>query len=169
MRHLIFIIAAILLCGCRAKQNVIKEVVQTDIVDTTKIRADTASTEIVLIDTTKSSSQTTWTIRIEFADSSGCIRINKFGGITLKHIKNIEGVAAMSKDVKFGVSDSFSQQSGTTTQANGTSQREGKKKEAKEQPADTVQWYEKPLIYIGSLCCIVILIWLIFLYIQKKS
>ena len=165
---LIILMAALMLIGCRAKQTVVNENTTASLIDTTKTVADTASTRQNHTDTTKTAQHIEQTAIVEFVDGGGTVSIDTMGNVTLQGVKAITGnIVADIVEAK-GVADSVSTYQAHGETANGVTKNEAKQREAKESTSRAVRWYERPLIWIGSLCCIVALLWLIFIYIHKK-
>lgn len=170
MKHFVLIlIGALLLMGCRTKKAVIDESATVAHIDTTKTTTDTINAVIAHIDTTQAIQQTERASVIEFVDSGGIVTIDTAGNIRLQGVKSVSGYIRNTAMQLYGISDSVNIAQTHTEQANGIAQTEIRHTKSQESIGKAVQWYEKPLIWIGGLCCIAVLLWVIFLYIQKKS
>lgn len=174
--------------GCKAKQTVIKENTTTSIVDTTKAVVDTMGAVVTTtdtmdeaishIDTTKTAQSIEQSVEVEFVDGGGVFNIDTAGNVTIHGIKAIKGIGR-AKTMQFnGVTNTTStsqihnQKTSTVQshreQAGGLTKNEAKQSQTEEKTSRAIRWYERPLIWIGSLCCIAVLLWLIFIYIHKK-
>ena len=169
MKQLIFILmAALMLIACRAKQTVIKENATASLSDTTKTVTDTTGIVASHIDTTKTAQHVEQSATIEFVDGGGTVTIDTMGNVTLQGVKSIKGgIKADRAEVK-GVADSTNVTQSHSVQAKGVTKNEAKQRETEEKVSRAIRWYEKPLIWIGSLCCIAVLLYILFIYIKAK-
>lgn len=169
MKQLIFIIlAALMLIGCRAKQTVIKENTTASLIDTTHTVADTMSAVSNYTDTTTTTQHVEQSATIEFVDGGGTVSIDTAGNVTMQGVKSIKGMGKADVTIKNGVAERDSISASHTDQANGINKNESKQRETEEKISKAVQWYERPLIWIGSLCCIAVLLYILFIYIKAK-
>lgn len=170
MKHFVLIlISTLLLLGCRTKKAVIDESDTVARIDTTKTDTDTMNAVVEHIDTTQAVQQTERASVIEFVDSGGIVTIGTAGDIRLRGVKSVSGYIRNTAMQLYGISDSVNIAQTHTKQVNGIAQTETRHTKSQESIGKAVQGYEKPLIWIGGLCCVAVLLWVIFLYIQKKS
>lgn len=165
---LIILMAALMLIGCRAKQAVIKETETASLIDTTKAVADTMGAVSTHIDTTKTAQHVEQTATVEFVDGGGTVTIDTMGNVTLQGVKSITGSIKADNVQVNGVADSTSTYQNHSETANGRTEQTAKQTDIKESTSRAIRWYERPLIWIGSLCCIAVLLWAIFLYLHKR-
>lgn len=169
MKQLILILmAALMLIGCKAKQTVIKEETTTQVIDTTKTVTDTLGVVATHTDTTKTAKHVEQTATVEFVDGGGTVSIDTMGNVTIQGVKNITGKFKSDVLQVKGEANSTHISQNHSDQANGVTKNETQNRHTTEQVSRAIQWYEKPLIWIGSLCCIAAIIYAIFLYIHKK-
>ncbi len=169
MKKLVIFFVCLLMVSCKAKQTaVVNEVSDITRIDTTKIMADTATTIINIIDTTKSQAESTRTLQIEFIDDGGSVRVDTMGNIYLNGVKGIKGQADISRISQMGMSGKAEYTDVNNQQINGISEHHKQNTEIKEKTDKTARWYERPLIWIGTLFCIAVLIWMLFLYTKNK-
>ena len=169
MKQLIFIIlAALMLIGCRAKQTVIKENTTASLIDTTHTVAYTMSTVSNYTDTTATTQHVEQSTTIEFVDGGGTVSIDTAGNITIQGLKSIKGTGKADVTIKNGVANRDSISARHADLAYGIVKRESKQRETEEKVSKAVQWYERPLIWIGSLCCIAVLLYILFIYLKRK-
>lgn len=169
MKQLIFIIlAALMLIGCRAKQTAIKDNTTASLIDTTHTVADTISAVSNYIDTTTATQHVEQSATIEFVDGGGTVNIDTAGNITIQGLKSIKGTGKADVTIKNGVTNRDSISARHTDLAYGIVKRESKQRETEEKVSKAVQWYERPLIWIGSLCCIAVLLYILFIYLKRK-
>lgn len=169
MKQLIFILmAALMLIECKAKQTVVNETTTASLIDTTKTVTDTTASTTAHVDTTKTAQHVEQSATIEFVDGGGTVTIDTMGNVTLQGVKNIKGsIKADRAEVK-GVADSVSTYQAHSQTANARTETTASHSERSTKTSRAIRWYERPLIWIGSLCCIAVLLWLIFIYIHKK-
>lgn len=185
------------LAGCRAKKVVIDENSAVARLDTTKTVADSLAASQTVIgaetvsltaihmtnDTTKTAAQVEESTVIDFVDSGGAVSIDMVGNVTLTGVKSIKGdIRRQHNEVKgFIRTDAETlteakeiarNETITNThieQANGVTTNEQKQsRQERETTVTRPRWYQTILAKIGGLCCIVILLWLLFLYLKHK-
>lgn len=165
---IIFLMAALMLIGCKAKQTVVNETTTATLIDTTKTVADTMGVVATHTDTTKTTQHVEQTAVFEFVDDGGTVNIDTMGNVTIQGVKAIKGsIKADRVEVK-GVADSTSTYQAHSETANARTETTASHSERSTKTSRAIRWYERPLIWIGSLCCIAVLLWLIFIYIHKK-
>ena len=81
---------------------------------------------------------------------------------------DFEGKIEARVTVKNGVANRDSISARHADLAYGIVKRESKQRETEEKVSKAVQWYERPLIWIGSLCCIAVLLYILFIYLKRK-
>lgn len=169
MKQLIFIfLATLMLIGCKAKQTVIKENATASLIDTTRTVADTMSAVSNYTDTTTATQHVEQSATIEFVDGGGTVSIDTAGNVTIQGVKSIKGMGKADVTIKNGVAERDSISASHTDQANGINKNESKQTNKEEKVSRAIQWWERPLIWIGALCCIAAILWVIFIYIHKK-
>ena len=169
MKQLIIIIlATLILIGCRAKQTVINETQTASLIDTTHTVADTMSAVSIYTDTTTATQHVEQSASIEFVDGGGTVSIDTAGNVTMQGVKSIKGMGKADVTIKNGVAERDSISASHTDQANGITKNEAKQTNKEEKVSRAIQWWERPLIWIGALCCIAAILWVIFIYIHKK-
>lgn len=165
---LLLILATVILIGCKAKQSIVTENQTATLIDTTHTETDSMSTVSTTIVTDSSGQHVEGQALIEFVDGGGSVSIDTAGNVTINGIKSIKGKhRADSHQVK-GVAKSDTMTASHTDQANGITKNEARQNHREEKASRAIRWYEKPLIWIGSLCCIAAILWLMFIYIHKK-
>ena len=197
VRILTVLMLIMALAGCRAKKAVIDESSAVVRIDTTKIAADTTgarqtvtiaaadslTTTQATTDTTKTATKQELNTVVEFVDNGGTVSIDTAGNLTLTGVKSIKGRLTYEK-VKakgFTHSEKTKQVAATeiavaeeSTQAhteriNGTTAKEQRQShQQRETTAVRPKWYQTVLAKIGGLCCIAVLLWLLFLYLKRK-
>lgn len=169
MKQLILIfLATLMLIGCRAKQTVIKENATVSLIDTTRTVADTMGAVSNYSDTTTATKHVEQSATIEFVDGGGTVSIDTAGNITIQGLKSIKGTGKADVTIKNGVTNRDSISALHTDLAYGIVNRESKQRETEEKVSKAVQWYERPLIWVGSLCCIAVLLYILFIYLKRK-
>ena len=169
MKQLILIfLATLMLIGCKAKQTVIKENDTVSLIDTTGTVADTMGAVSNYSDTTTATKHVEQSATIEFVDGGGTVSIDTAGNITIQGLKSIKGTGKADVTIKNGVTNRDSISARHTDLAYGIVTRESKQRENEEKISKAVQWYERPLIWIGSLCCIAVLLYILFIYLKRK-
>ena len=169
MKQLILIfLATLMLIGCKAKQTVIKENATVSLIYTTRTVADSIGAVSNYSDTTTATKHVEQSATIEFVDGGGTVSIDTAGNITIQGLKSIKGTGKADVTIKNGVAERDSISASHTDQANGINKNESKQRETEEKISKAVQWYERPLIWIGSLCCIAVLLYILFIYLKRK-
>lgn len=169
MKQLVIILlATLMLIGCRAKQTVINETQTASLIDTTHTVADTMSAVSIYTDTTTATQHVEQSASIEFVDGGGTVSIDTAGNVTIKGVKTIKGVSKSDVVIQNGITERDSIQASHTDQANGITKNEAKQTNKEEKVSRAIQWWERPLIWIGALCGIAAILWVIFIYIHKK-
>lgn len=165
---LLLILATVILIGCKAKQNIVTENQTATLIDTTHTETNSMSAVSTTIVTDSSGHHVEGQSLIEFVDGGGSVAIDTAGNVTINGIKSIKGKhQADSHQVK-GVAKSDTVTASHTDQTNGITKNEARQGRKEEKASRAIRWYEKPLIWIGSLCCITAILWLIFIYIHKR-
>lgn len=171
MKKLLLILMAVplLMCGCKAKRLiVIKENTATSLIDTSQCVIDTIGAVFTHTDTTKTIQSIEQQVEVEFVDGGGTVCIDTAGNVTIQGIKGINGKGKAKALQLIGTTNTASTVQSHRGQASGITKNETRQSQTEEKPSRAIRWYEKPLIWIGSLCCIAVLLWLIFIYIHKK-
>lgn len=169
MKQLIFILmAALMLIGCKAKQTVVNETTTATLIDTTKTMTDTMRVVATHTDTTKTAQHVEQTAVFEFVDGGGTVSIDTMGNVTIQGVKAIKGSVKADRVQVKGVADSTSTYQAHNETANARTETTASHTERSTKTNKAIRWYERPLIWIGSLCCIAAIIYAIFLYIHKK-
>lgn len=163
---ILIVICIWFLCGCKAKQTVIKETVETITTDTTKTTTDSTAVEINITDTTKTETTGGDSLMIEFVDTGGSVTIDSTGAVTLTGVKAIRAGAVWQQKQQAGRTETGKIVETGKKEDKGISAKENRHTEKAEKAAR--RWYENVLIRIGGLCCIAVIIWAIFLYIKRK-
>lgn len=165
---LLLILATVILIGCKAKQSIVTENQTATLIDTTHTETDSMSALSTAIVTDSSGQHVEGRALIEFVDGGGSVTIDTAGNVTINGIKSIKGRhQADSHQVK-GVATSDTVTASHTDQANGITKNYARQNHKEEKASRAIRWYERPLIWIGSLCCIAAILWLMFIYIHKK-
>ena len=170
MKKLLLILMAVplLMCGCKTKHTIVKENPATSLIDTSQCVIDTMGAVFTHTDTTKTIQSIEQQVEVEFVDGGGTVCIDTAGNVTIQGIKGIKGKGKAKALQLIGTTDMASTMQIHREQASGITKNEARQSQTEEKPSRTIRWYEKPLIWIGSLCCIAVLLWLIFIYIHKK-
>lgn len=162
---------AVCLLSCRSKQAVVTEQDRTvSVTDTTKTSVTTVTHLHTGIDTTKTTGQFEGGGMVEFVEGGGTVSIDTAGNIKMDGVKNIKGNRRGSFAKDNGVTQAEEVTAGRAEQLNGVAtdqtnhvkQTEEKKKQGK-------TWHEEIFISVGALCCIALLMWLLFLYLKQKK
>lgn len=185
-----------MLAGCMSKKAVInesREIMQTD---TTKSVTDSLVTSLTAVntesnnlltsktttDTTKTAAEVERSAVIDFMDG-GSISIDTVGNVTLSGVKSIrsdfmrrksesKGFAQADEMMLTEAKETAEEAKKTNThgeQANGiTSNEQNKNLQEQETKVTRPKWYQTVFAKIGGLCCIVALLWAIFLYLKRK-
>ncbi len=167
-QFIIVLLATLMLIGCKAKQTVVNETTTATTVDTTRTIADTMGAVSIYTDTSKTNQHTQHATTVEFVDGGGVVSIDTAGNVTMQGVKSISGISTQDVAIQTGVSERDTTTATHTDTANGIAKNEAKQTRKEEKTSQALQWWHKPLIWIGALCCIAAILWLIFIYIHKK-
>jgi len=166
---MLFALLCLVLAGCKSHKAVIDESSTVSTIDTTKIETDSLTATQTHIDTTQTTTHTAQNTKIDFVEGGGTVSIDTAGNITLTGVQSITGNITANVTQQNGVSQTTEvaqthtdTQSGIANNENHTSHSE------KEVKAEKPVWYQTVLAKIGGLCCIAILLWLLFLYLKRK-
>lgn len=160
------------LIGCKTTKKVVSEPSTTtrEETDTTKLVTDS-----IHVGTIKADHRTTLTYfsdwgYIEFANNGGTLTIDTLGNLKADGVKSYQhGKKATQKKTE-SVTQSKDITDTHKLQANGVQIRDNKqaKKEPQKQGVKALKWYQRTIYHIGFLCCLAAIIYVIFLYLQKK-
>lgn len=163
---ILIVICIWFLCGCKAKQSVIRENVETALTDTTKTETDSTAVEITVTDTTKTETTRGDSLTIEFVDGGGSVTIDSTGAVTLTGVKSIKAGAVLQQKQQTGRTESGKiTETGKKEEKGITAKGHRQTEKIEKTPR---RWYENVLIRIGALCVIALIIWAVFLYIKRK-
>lgn len=161
---------AVCLFSCRSKQAIVTESSSVvSVTDTTKVIADTANYRRAETDTTKTAGHFEGGGKVEFVEGGGKVSIDTAGNVTLEGVKNIKHHHKGSVTQGKGVARAEEINARHTEQLNGvTADRTDHIKQTDEKKQGKT-WYEEIFISVGALCCIALLMWVLFLYLKRKK
>lgn len=161
---------AVCLFSCRSKQAIVTDSNNVvSITDTTKVVSDTATYRHTETDTTKTAGHYEGGGMVEFVEGGGKVSIDTAGNVTIEGVKNIKGAHRGSLTQDKGITQTEDKASGHTEKLNGvTNDRTDHIKQAEEKKQSKT-WYEEIFISVGALCCIALLMWVLFLYLKQKK
>lgn len=151
----------ITLCGCKS-HKVVTEVTR---IDTTKTVTDSVAVRTVTTDTAKSDTRATAFEVVQFVDSGGVILIDSMGNVSLQGVKLYKSARAYHRQAVRRAAQQTDSVCSSVIQSNGI--KEHCKQEQPEAKAD--KWYKSIVCPVVTLCCIAALLYLLFLYIKKKT
>ena len=161
------------LIGCKTTKKVVSE-------SSTSTREETDTTKFVIdsvhVGTIRTDHRTTLTYfsdwgYIEFADNGGTLTIDTLGNLKADGVKSYQhGKKATQKKSK-SVTQSKDSTDTHKLQANGVQNRDNKQanREPQKQGVKALKWYQRTIYHIGALCCVAAIIYVIFLYLQRKK
>lgn len=167
-------VLAVSLClgSCRAHKSV-SSATDTDysqtLRDTTEVVADTASFTLTETDTASASLSSELDGLVEFVEGGGRVSIDSAGNVALEGVKSIRvhhadtatlGRATARQTENTAV---HSEQRGATTSDTTAKSRQTV------QTAPAQKWHERALARLGLGVCIAFLMWLLFLYLRRKT
>lgn len=161
---------AVCLLSCKSKQAVVTEQNRTvSVTDTTKVNITAATHLRTRIDTTKTAGQFEGGGMVEFVECGGTVSIDTAGNIKMDGVKNIKGNRRGSFAQDKGITQAEEVTAGHTEQLNGVTTDQTNHVKQTEEKKQGKTWYEEILISVGALCCIALLMWLLFLYLKQKK
>lgn len=160
------------LIGCKTtKKSVLESSITTrEETDTTKLVTDS-----IHVGTIKTDHRTTLTYfsdwgYIEFANNGGTLTIDTLGNLKADGVKSYQhGKKATQKKAE-SITQSKDSTDTHKLQANVVQSRDNKQdnREPQKQGVKALKWYQRTIYHIGFLCCVVTIIYAIFLYLQRK-
>ena len=160
------------LIGCKTtKKSVLESSITTrEKTDTTKLATDS-----IHVGTIRTDNRTTLTYSsdwgyIEFANNGGTLTIDTLGNLKADGVKSYQhGIKATQKKTE-SVTQSKDSTDTHKLQANGVQSRDNKQdnREPQKQGVKALKWYHRTIYHIGFLCCVAAIIYVIFLYLQRK-
>lgn len=162
--------AAVSLFSCRSKQAIVTESNSAvSVTDTTKVSKDTATYLRADIDTTKTAGEFSGGGMVEFVEGGGKVSIDTAGNMTLEGVKNIKHYHKGSVTQDKGVAQAEEINAGRTEQLNGVTADRTEHIKQTDEKKQGKTWYEEIFISVGALCCIALLMWVLFLYLKQKK
>ena len=160
------------LIGCKTtKKSVLESSITTrEKTDTTKLATDS-----IHVGTIRTDNRTTLTYfsdwgYIEFANNGGTLTIDTLGILKADGVKSYQH----GKKAAQNKTESVAQRKDSTDthklQANGAQSRDNKQanRDPQKQGVKALKWYQRTIYHIGFLCCVAAIIYVIFLYLQRK-
>lgn len=173
MRLLILIatyMMAACLFSCRSKQTFTIESDSTTVmVDSTRIISDTFINHHSEIDTSKNTERSEYGHILEFVEQGGKVTINSAGNITIDGIRNITDNYKSDIFLNKGISSRKDSIEIYNVRQNSLSANRTNHIKSENITIPATSWYDKAFTHIGQLCCSVLLMYLIFLYIRRKK
>lgn len=161
---------AVCLFSCKSKQAIVTDSNSVvSVTDTTKVIADTATYRHTETDTTKTAGQFEDGGKVEFVEGGGKVSIDTAGNVILEGVKNIKHRRKGSVTQDKGITQAEEKNAGHTEQLNGITNDQTHQVKTEEKPAPGQKWYETGFMRIGQLCCIALLMWVLFLYLKRKK
>lgn len=161
------------LIGCKTTKKAVSQSSTTtkEETDTTKLVTDS-----IHVGTIQTDSRTTLTYfsdwgYIEFANNGGTLTIDTLGNLKADVVKSYQhGKKATQKKTE-SVTQSKNSTDTHKLQANGAQSRDNKQsnREPQKQGVKALKWYHRTIYHIGVLCCLVAIIYVIFLYLRRKK
>ena len=161
------------LIGCKTTKKAVSEssITTREETDTTKLATDSFH-----VGTIKTDQRTTLTYfsdwgYIEFADNGGTLMIDTLGNLKADGVKSYQHGKKAAKKIAENTTQSKDSTDTHKLQANGTQSRDNKQanREPQKQGMKALKWYQRTIYHIGSLCCLVAIIYAIFLYLRRKN
>lgn len=172
MRRLLFcIVAAACLLSCRTQ----KAITTTDhnsaarYVDTTITSTDSARNIQTDTDTTSTSVSYEGVGVIDFVETGGKVSIDTAGNITFEGVRNIRGRRKGTAAQEKGSTRDIEQTAGRIKQSKGVAADHSRSEKRTEETPPAPKWYNTAFARIGQAVCLAFLLWLLFLYLKRKS
>lgn len=161
------------LIGCKTTKKAVSESSTNtrEETDTTKLATDS-----IHVGTIQTDSRTTLTYfsdwgYIEFANNGGTLTIDTLGNLKADGVKSYQhGKKATQKKAE-NVTQSNDSTNTQKLQANAVQSRDNKQdsREPQKQGVKALKWYQRTIYHIGVLCCLLAIIYAIFLYLRRKK
>lgn len=171
MRRLLFcIVAAACLLSCRTQ----KAVTATDhnsaarYVDTTQTVADTVRCTLTETDTSRTTATYEGVGVIDFVETGGKVSIDTAGNITFEGVRNIRGRRKGTAAQEKGSTRDIEQTAGRIKQSKGVAADHSRSEKRTEETSPAPKWYNTAFARIGQAVCLAFLLWLLFLYRERK-
>ena len=162
--------AAVSLFSCKSKQAIVTESNSAvSVTDTTKVSKDTANYLRADIDTTKTTGEFSGGGMVEFVEGGGKVSIDTAGNVILEGVKNIKHHHKGSVTQDKGIAQAEEINAGRTEQLNGVTADQTEHIKQTDEKKQGKTWYEEILISVGALCCIALLMWVLFMYLKQKK
>ena len=161
------------LIGCKTTKKVVSESSTTtrEETDTTKLVTDSIHVGAIRTD-----NRTTLTYfsdwgYIEFANNGGTLTIDTLGILKADGVKSYQHGKKAAQNKTESVAQSKDSTDTHKLQANGAQSRDNKQanREPQKQGVKALKWYQRTIYHIGVLCCLVAIIYAIFLYLRRKK
>lgn len=157
--------------GCRTKKVVAEAVAMTsEETDTTKFVTDSIHVGAIKTDNLTTLKYLSDWGYMEFADSGGTLTIDTEGHLKAEGVKSYHRGKQATKMWTENIAQSKDSVNTHKLQANGVQSRDNKQayREPQEQGVKALKWYQRTIYYIGTLCCVMVIIYAIFLYLRHK-
>lgn len=162
--------AAVCLLSCRTQ----KAVTATDhnsaarYVDTTQTVADTVRCTLTETDTSRTTATYEGVGVIDFVETGGKVSIDTAGNITFEGVRNIRGRRKGTAAQEKGSTRDIEQTAGRIKQSKGVAADHSRSEKRTEETPPAPKWYNTAFARIGQAVCLAFLLWLLFLYRERK-
>lgn len=162
--------AAVCLLSCRTQ----KAITTTDqssearYVDTTQTVADTVRCTLTETDTSRTTATYEGVGVIDFVETGGKVSIDTAGNITFEGVRNIRGRRKGTAAQEKGSTRDIEQTAGRIKQSKGVAADHSRSEKRTEETPPAPKWYNTAFARIGQAVCLAFLLWLLFLYRERK-
>lgn len=162
--------AAACLLSCRTQ----KAITTTDqssearYVDTTQTVADTVRCTLTETDTSRTTATYEGVGVIDFVETGGKVSIDTAGNITFEGVRNIRGRRKGTAAQEKGSTRDIEQTAGRIKQSKGVAADHSRSEKRTEETPPAPKWYNTAFARIGQAVCLAFLLWLLFLYRERK-
>lgn len=167
MRWVVLFALAMIFAGCKSGRKVVKENRAVEFTDTGKVVTDSVVTKITKEGTDRLEAAQKKKGCIEFVEGGGTVIIDTTGNVTLQGVKSISG----KEKTRLNESNKLTEHQEATKvreeKQSGITNRENYEKH--EERGEKVKWYDTVFARVGQLCCIAVLLYMLFLYLKQKK
>lgn len=163
----LFLVAVLMLTGCRTKHAVTHDVHSLALVDTTRTECDSVGVSSSVVDTTKAVTESSRVADVEFIEGGGSVTVDAQGNVTLSGVRSLRGSSSLSKAVENGIAANQQATSASHRQSNGLASEEQLESDS-EVTAYTPPWYEGLIAHAAGGIAIIVLILSLVGLIKKR-
>ena len=169
---LVVLSALLILGSCRAHKTM-ASATYTDYAqtlrDTAEVVADTASSTLSETDTASASLSSELDGLVEFVEGGGRVSIDSAGNVALEGVRSIRVHHADTATLGKASARQTDNTAAHSEHRSATASDTTAKSRQTEQTAPAQKWHERALARLGLGVCIAFLMWLLFLYLRRKT